>query len=342
MSHPVSPDLLQHLACPRDHLSLHDELEYLRCDAGHKYPVIDGVPVFLMPEKGETIGLAADSYRAAATKAGGPLYLDTLGLGDVEKSGVAARWGKGDTIDPAISFLVAATSGYGYLSLIGKMQQYPVSNIPVPNEGGLLLDVGCSWGRWTISAARKGWRAIGIDPSLGAIMAAKRAFDREGLPMWFVCGDARAMPFKTGIFDCVFSYSVLQHFSEEDAQTAFAEMGRVLQDGGFAKVQMAQKWGLRSTYVRTRPTYMTSGGFRVRYWSFPELRAAFERSIGPCRIDAEAYGGLGLLAEDFQVVTGKAKLLITASIVARAISKVLRPLAWLADSVYVTAHRRAR
>lgn len=340
MSQSVSPELLQHLSCPRDHLNLRDEGGELCCSEGHRYPVVHGVPVFILPEKDETIGIAADSYRAASSRTGGPLYLDTLGLSEAEKAGIVSRWDKGDKVDPAVSYLVGATSGFGYLSLRGTMQNYPVPNIPLPSgQGRLLLDAGCSWGRWTASAARKGWRAIGIDPSLGAIMAAKRAFEAEGLQFWFVCGDARFLPFKAGTFDRVFSYSVIQHFSEPDAERAIEEFGRVLKVGGEAKIQMAQKFGFRSVYHRTRADYMQSGPFRVRYWSTAQLKRIFERKIGKTRIEAEAYGGLGLLAEDFQMVNGKAKLLIAGSIMVRALSRIVKPLAWIADSAYVIARK---
>jgi cyclopropane fatty-acyl-phospholipid synthase-like methyltransferase len=53
-----------------------------------------------------------------------------------------------------------------------------------PGAGKLLLDIGCSWGRWSISAARNGWCVVGIDPSLGAIMAARRAFFLYGIGLW--------------------------------------------------------------------------------------------------------------------------------------------------------------
>src|SRR5262245_28492769 len=133
--------------------------------------------------------------------------------------------------------------------------------------GSFLLDVGSGWGRWSVSAARKGWRVAGIDPSLGAILAAQRAFSAMRLDMAFVCGDARFLPFKRNLFWCAFSYSVIQHFSETDAELAMAELGRVLRRGGIAKIQMAHKGGLRSIYSRTRSNYVDDDTFRVRYWS---------------------------------------------------------------------------
>ena len=189
--------LLNFIVCPRDHMELRIEGSHLYCAAGHNYPIVDGIPVFLMAEKDQTIGIASASLRAAQNAVGGPLYIDTLGLSSDEKRGIEKDWTAGGKIDPAVSYLIGATSGWGYVNLIGKLGHYPIPNIPVGDGGGeLLLDIGSNWGRWSASAARKGWRVIGIDPSLGAIMAGRRAFFGANLDMFFVCGDARFLPFQ--------------------------------------------------------------------------------------------------------------------------------------------------
>jgi SAM-dependent methyltransferase len=305
---------------------------------GHSYPIVNGVPVFVLPEKEQTLGVASASYDAATNAKGAPLYLKTIGVSDIERSGIKRSWvqsEKIDRVDPAISYLVGATSGLGYTNLIGQLKSYPIPKIPVqPGAGKLLLDIGCSWGRWSISAARNGWCVVGIDPSLGAIMAARRAFNCEQDVM-FVCGDARFLPFKNNTFDCVFSYSVIQHFSEDDAQITLAEIGRILNNQGFSKIQMAHRGGLRSTYIRTRSNYFSQGIFRVRYWSLDNLNGAFDRSIGPSIILPEAFGGLGLLADDWQIVSGQAKVLILISIILKNVARIIKPLIRIADSVYV-------
>jgi ubiquinone/menaquinone biosynthesis C-methylase UbiE len=305
------------------------------------YPIVEGIPVFLLPEKEQTIGIAQKSLTAAQSLVGGPLYLDTIGLSDKEKQGIMNKWEAGAiAIDPVVSYLVGATSGCSYKNLIGQTTTYPIPNIPLPNgDGRMLLDVGSSWGRWSISAARKGWRVIAIDPSLGALLAAKRAFANEFLNIDFVCGDARIMPFKENKFSAVFSYSVIQHFSEDDAARTIAEVGRLLAPGGEAKIQMANAHGFRSTYVRTRKNYLGGGNFRVRYWLLPKLKKLFAEEIGPTTISAEAFGGLGLLAEDWWVVNGKAKILIVVSLLLRMISRAAPVLVRFADSVYLSAHK---
>jgi SAM-dependent methyltransferase/uncharacterized protein YbaR (Trm112 family) len=337
----IDLQFLSILACPRDHSDLHLEGEYFCCSLGHHYPIVGGVPVFLLAEKEQTIGIAKASLEAAESPSNDRFYIETLNISDDERRGVERDLARGGDIDAAISHLVGATSGLGYVEAIGRLESYPIPDIPIEQSSGeFLLDVGSNWGRWSMSAARKGWRAVGIDPSLGALLAAKRASSALSLNTAFVCGDARFLPFKNGVFECAFSYSVIQHFSETDAETAIAELGRVLRPNGFAKIQMAHKGGLRSTYSRTRPDYQQGGPFRVRYWSLAAMRRVFESRIGPSTLLAEAFGGLGLLAEDSKYVSMKAKILIAISTFLKKLSVVVRPMVRFADSVYVVATKQ--
>jgi SAM-dependent methyltransferase/uncharacterized protein YbaR (Trm112 family) len=333
--------LLSLLECPRDQTKLTIEDGHLCCTHGHKYPVVDGIPVFILVEKEQTIGIATASQRAAESGIGGPLYVDTLDLSEEEKRRVQRDWVAGRKIDPAISYLIGATSGRGYVNLIGRLQHYPIPDIPVGNaDGKLLLDVGCSWGRWSVSAVRKGWRVVGIDPSIGAILAARRAFSDKRLDIAYVCGDARYLPFKANLFQCAFSYSVIQHFSETDAEIVIGQLGRVLCQGGAAKIQMAHSGGLRSMYSSARRDYMNSGSFRVRYWSLASMRKVFEKNIGLSILMAEGFGGLGLLVEDRAYMSGKVKVLIAVSMFMKKLSVFVAPLIRFADSVYVVAIKR--
>jgi len=228
----------------------------------------------------------------------------------------------------------------GYLKLIGKVATYPIPRIPLKQGAGRrLLDLGCNWGRWSISAAREGWLVVGIDPSLGAIMAARRAFENERNVM-FVCGDARFLPFRDNIFARVFSYSVVQHFSETDAGAALGEVSRVLDRNGSSTIQMAHRGGIRSTYVRTRRNYLGGGRFRVRYWSLSEINRDFTKKIGRSTLISEGFGGLGLLIEDWRIVSTSAKILIFISAVMKKIARVVGPLMYIADSIYVVSIKR--
>jgi uncharacterized protein YbaR (Trm112 family) len=89
--------LLGLLECPRDHSNLHVEGRHLCCALGHKFPVVNGVPVFLLPDHQQTIGLATESLKAAEREIGNPLYVNTLGLSEHEKREVErdGSWGRG-------------------------------------------------------------------------------------------------------------------------------------------------------------------------------------------------------------------------------------------------------
>src|SRR5262249_27020837 len=128
---------------------------------------------------------------------------------------------------------------------------------------------------------------------------------------------------------------VIQHLSEDDVEMTLTEIGRTLTYDGFSKIQMAHRGGLRSTYIRTRSDYAGHGIFRVRYWSLDNLKRVFYKNIGPSNIIAEAFGGLGLLVDDWWIVSEKAKTLILISLILKNIARIFKPLIRIADSVYV-------
>jgi hypothetical protein len=187
------------------------------CECGHRYSVIEGVPVLLRDDIEQTIDLARASISRAKGEPGSidgrnaDLYLESLGISEAEKA-VAVELARTDRrrVDPIVSVLVAATNGIAYKHLVGGLLDYPIPNSPLPQtNGGLMLDIGCNWGRWSIAAAQKGYRVVGIDPSLGAIMAAKRVAKQLDLTIDYLCADARHLPFCANSFDTVFSYSVI-------------------------------------------------------------------------------------------------------------------------------------
>jgi 2-polyprenyl-3-methyl-5-hydroxy-6-metoxy-1,4-benzoquinol methylase/uncharacterized protein YbaR (Trm112 family) len=338
----VDTDLLTLLACPRDQLPVREDGRFLVCEAGHKYPVVDGVPVFLCADKPQSLNLAHASLKAAEAGTGRPFYLDTVGsLSDAARMTIEQDLRRGVAIDPVVSWRVLATSGYGYASLKGKLKSYPIPEIPFApvHNDQRLLDVGSNWGRWSLSAARKGWRVVGLDPSLGALMAARRMAEAEGQKIAVVCGDGRFLPFKANAFHAVFSYSVLQHFDKAEVETILAEIARVMETSGVAKIQMAHRYGLRSTYHRTRQNYYKSGSFRVRYWKWSELQRVFEYKIGPSSLSPEAFGGLGLIYSDRKSVPPAVRIMINISEVLKRLTTFIPPLKYLADSVFVESRK---
>jgi len=334
--------LRQQLVCPRDHFDLHEVDGALRCQSGHCYPVEDGVPVMLLDDVAQTFDAASQSLRRAlrrdADTRAPELYLESVGISDEEKDAVVALAATRPAVDPVVAYLVAATNGVMYRHLVGRLQQYPIPEIELPpGNGRTLLDVGCSWGRWSIAATRAGYKTVGIDPSLGAVMAARRVARQLGIDASFVVGDARHLPFRAGTFSTAFSYSVIQHFSRQDAARAVEEIGRVLERGGEAKVQMPTRFGLRCLYHQARRRFSDGEGFDVRYWRGRDLVRLFAQLIGPTRLGVDGYFGIGLQQTDAHLMTCSRRAVLRASRAMTALSEQLPWLIRVADSVYVTA-----
>ncbi len=339
----IDPWYLENLRCPISGLELRWDAgsSALVTEQGHVYPVVEGIPVMLHREVVPTLTPIAASLQATPSDA--PWYLSSVLLSDAEKEGIRELIDAGETaVDPVAAYLVAATNGVGYAHLVGRLKDYPIPESRLPEgDERLLLDVGCSWGRWCVAAARKGYFPVGMDPSLGAVMAARRITTSMGLKVRFVVGDARHLPFRPGLFDDVFSYSVIQHFSVPDATQTFGEIGRVLKSGGHAMIQMPTRYGLRCLYNQARRGFRDTHGFEVRYWRLADLRKVVRQSIGATRFTIDCFFGIGWQPSDAHLMPLLYRMIIRASETLRAIGGWLPGLQLLADSVYLHSIKRA-
>lgn len=339
----LDPWYADNLACPRTHKPLAESGTSLASPDGVRYPVVEGIPVLLRDDVEQTIGIA----RASLDRAHGrlvderapDLYLESLGISEEEKIGVLAlaRQSSGP-VDPVVSYLIAATNGIAYRHLLGRLDHYPIPAFPLEGSG-TLLDLGCSWGRWTIAASRKGFEAVGLDPSLGAVMAARRAAKALGSAPRYLCGDARFLPFRDASFDAAFSYSVLQHLSETAVELALREICRVLKPGGVSLVQMPNRLGLRCLYHQVRRGGRVPVDFEVRYWSLASLEETFSRCVGPSSVSVDCFLGLGLQKADAGLMPAPKRALIAVSEALKGWSVHFAPITAVADSVFILSRK---
>jgi SAM-dependent methyltransferase len=221
---------------------------------------------------------------------------------------------------------------------VGKLPAYPIPELRLPDgEGKRFLEIGCHWGRWCVAAARKGYVAIGIDPSLEGVRAARKVARQLGVDAHFVVADGRHLPFREGTFDVAFSYSVLQHFEREDVLETLDQIKRVLVPGGISYVQMPTALGLRNLYVQARRRKFREpvSQFDVRYWLPGELRQDFGARIGPSQLEVDGFFSLNAQASDLDLMPRRFRAAIHASDALRALSRRIRPLTLAADSLYV-------
>ena len=216
--------LLELLVCPRDKEDLREDGSRLTCARGHRYSVIEGIPVLLVSDVEQT---HIEGMRAlAVAESEDTSSLPVFNVGPNE-------------IDPFVRGAIGATNGGLYQHLVGNLSEYPIPRLRLPPGGNRsFLEIGCNWGRWCIAAGRLGYRPVGIDPSLKSIRAARRVAKQLGIDSAFVVADGRFLPFRDQSFDQIFSYSVLQHLSKENAFTILDEIHRTLRIQGNALVQL--------------------------------------------------------------------------------------------------------
>jgi SAM-dependent methyltransferase/uncharacterized protein YbaR (Trm112 family) len=313
------------LVCPRDKQDLRHEGASLVCKSGHRYAVIEDIPILLISDAEQT---HIEGTRALA----------------VAQSGDASSLPKFDVraneIDPFVRNAIGATNGGLYQHLVGTLTEYPIPYARLPQgENRQFLEVGCNWGRWCIAAARLGYRPMGIDPSLKSIRAAKRVARQLGIDATYIVADGRYLPFRDQSFDQVFSYSVLHHLSKENALACLSEIRRALRVGGNALIQMPNVFGVRCLYHQMRRGFRETRDFEVRYWRPAELLSAFTERIGPSELSVDGYFSLNAQPSDLHLLPGRYRAVVRASEGLRWISGKIPILTNVADSLYINSQR---
>jgi SAM-dependent methyltransferase len=315
----ISSSLAERLVCPHDRLSLRQAGATLRCPNGHVHRVVSGIPILFRDDVQETHWHVTEARQAPDT--GYPSAI-TNGISEY------------------VQAAIAATGGFMYAPLVGRLVEYPIPTTRLPpGEGRAVLDLGCNWGRWTIAAARSGYRAVGLDPSLPAVQAAYDVANQLGVQADFVVGDARFLPFADDSFDAAFSYSVLQHFSKADVKQTLSECRRVLRPNGFSLIQMANTLGGRSLFHQARRLFREPSLFQVRYWTPWELEAAFEKLIGPSTVSVDGFLSLNAQPNESHLLPARFRAIVRLSEALRSLSDRVPPLRNLADSLYIESHK---
>jgi ubiquinone/menaquinone biosynthesis C-methylase UbiE/uncharacterized protein YbaR (Trm112 family) len=322
----LDEEVAQLVVCPRDKLDLRQEMDWLCCPSGHRYRVIEGIPILLISEAEQT---HIEGTRAlAVAEEGDASQLPQFNVGRNE-------------IDPFVKLAIAATNGSLYRHLVGHLTEYPLPELRLPpGNGRSFLEIGCSWGRWCLAAAKSGYRPVGIDPSLKGVRAAQRVAWQLGIRARYLVADGRYLPFRESAFDQVFSYSVLQHISKENVGVALREIRRVLNEGGHCQIQMPNVFGVRCLYHELRRGFREATEFEVRYWTVPELRRLFSAEVGPAGVEVDGFFSLNAQMSDLRFFPWRYRMLVQLSHRLQQLSTRVPALTYLADSLYVSATKQ--
>jgi SAM-dependent methyltransferase len=315
-SQTSSPEIrpIRLLGCPQDHSPLQLREDVLVCRDGHTFKFEQGIPIFTKTPRRELI---------------------PGNMGPCEYQGDRSA------VDPFVNDWIVNTNGNLYWSSRGKLPRYPIPQSPLQaGDGKTVVDVGCSWGRWSIAAARAGYRPIGVDVHVDALAAAARVAKQLGAEADFVCGDADHLPFLPQSVDAVFSYSVLQHLERSVVRRFFAEAHRILKPGGVCLVQLPNRFGVFSLFQQLRRFFREAktGSFEMRYWSRNQITDAV-RNAGLSTPDIRPDGFLSQnpQASDLDFLPGSAKLIVSLSEKGRRASALFPVFTHFADSLWIRA-----
>ncbi len=251
------------------------------------------------------------------------------------------------TPPPYVQEMIGGTNGNHYLDLIGNLTSYPIPEIPLPavQQNNLLLDIGVGWGRWMVAAAEKGYVPVGIDIKLESCEAALTVLKDLGHTGYTVVADLQAIPFQDNVFEQVWSFSVIQHTHRRRALNCLKEIHRILQPNQSCKLEFPLKHGFWNKRVIANRTDKNEendfDSWCVRYYDLKELESWCNTIFGNFNFSNHCYFGIGILPLDLYYVKWYYKPIVATSLLLNATSKIVSPLKYVSDSVYIEAKKQA-
>ena len=159
-----------------------------------------------------------------------------------------------------------------------------------PLDGRLVLDVGCGGGLLAEPLTRLGAQMTAIDASIGAVTAARRHADSQGLTIDYrhmPVEELAAQPDMAGRFDIIYASEIIEHVS--DRQTFLQSIARLLAPQGVV---------IFTTISKSVPALMLAK-FAAEYVLnlVPRGTHEFDKFIRPVQLSRECAAA-GILIDD--------------------------------------------
>lgn len=167
---------------------------------------------------------------------------------------------------------------------------------------GLVLEAGCGLGQYVILLRERGWRAAGVDGSVEALAACRRA---AAVPL--AASDLRALAIRSGALAAYVSLGVVEH-DPDGPDAILAEARRVLAPGGALVISVPYLNGVRrlgAPWIRRHQSALSRRGGTFYQYAFTrrELVAALRRH-GFTPLVAHPYDPARVLREAARALRG--------------------------------------
>ncbi len=151
-----------------------------------------------------------------------------------------------------------------------------------------VLDVGCGFGRWSVTLARAGFSILAVDLSFEAVRIVRERARREGLTIDTAVCAAQELSQLDVHVDAVVCNSVLDHMRPLDAEQAAGSIAQVLKPSGLAYLSFDGP-AERTTRSETPSDYVVSSdgtwdyvagprrGMIWRFYDDAEVRRLFRK-----------------------------------------------------------------
>jgi ubiquinone/menaquinone biosynthesis C-methylase UbiE len=174
-----------------------------------------------------------------------------------------------------------------------------IQEMVAPDIGEMVLDIGCGRAIDALALAKRGARAIGLDPSGRMIREAKNHINNSDIHL--VRGIGEALPFKKRSLDKIICKGALDHFV--DMPKTMADMSQSLKPGGSAIIAIANFESLschlgRSWFPVVKIFYRQQDG--IHPWIPPadhnyKFDCPMLKQTVACDFDIEKIRGMSLL-----------------------------------------------
>ena len=304
------------------------------------YPIIFDIPILITKNKCKKLGL--NYYET-------DIQNQIINSNDFKKN-------KNGILN-YIKNILKGTSGILYKK-IKEPKKYPLANIPFPSIDNYnekkLLDIGCGWGRWTINAAQKNYISIGIDLSLKSLIAAKTICKELSIQNCdFICCDVLDLPLKKDSFDRVYSFSFLQHFSENNLRIISKNISLVMKPNSIFKTQMVNKYSIRGFYndykIKNCKDEMIKKGhmdeiegedsFTVRYFSINKINKILKETFLVENFKNYSFFTQAQLS-DFLLISFKSKIFLVIALITNYLVKILPFFKFISDNLMFTLKKK--